>query len=190
MGGGAVGERKVADLMAAGARVTVVSRTLTPELAALADRGEIRYLPEDTTSAQVEGHGPAVMAATVHRSQRRRERAAAEAGGHFKVNVADIVHLHCPGPGAPGRVDPGHQHRRRQPGPGPPVAPGVNASRSGIRAYLVIKHARHRTRLLTERRTIRQWPPLPPTGAQPPAGGGGQGIGQVLHLLHEGVGRS
>ena len=39
VGGGAVGERKVADLMAAGARVTVVSRTLTPELAALAGRG-------------------------------------------------------------------------------------------------------------------------------------------------------
>ena len=63
VGGGAVGERKVADLMAAGARVTVVSRTLTPELASLADRGEIRYLPEDFTEAQVEGMA-LVMAAT------------------------------------------------------------------------------------------------------------------------------
>ena len=58
VGGGAVGERKVADLMAAGARVTVVSRTLTPELAALADRGEIRYLPEDFTDGPGGGHGP------------------------------------------------------------------------------------------------------------------------------------
>ena len=53
VGGGGVGERKVLDLMAAGARVTVVSRTLTPELAALADRGEITYLTEDFREAQV-----------------------------------------------------------------------------------------------------------------------------------------
>ena len=63
VGGGAVGERKVVDLMAAGARVTVVSRTLTPELAALADGGEITYLPEDFREAQVEGMA-LVMAAT------------------------------------------------------------------------------------------------------------------------------
>ena len=63
VGGGAVGERKVLDLMAAGARVTVVSRTLTPELAALADQGEITYLPEDFREAQVEGMA-LVMAAT------------------------------------------------------------------------------------------------------------------------------
>ena len=136
VGGGAVGERKVADLMAAGARVTVVSRTLTPELAALADRGEIRYLPEDFTEAQVEGMA-LVMAATddpeVNASRERRGPGPGHLGQRGRRPGA--LHLHCPGPGAPGRADPGHQHRRRQPGPGPPVARGVAAAfRSGIRA--------------------------------------------------------
>jgi len=87
VGGGAVGERKVADLMAAGARVTVVSRTLTPELASLADRGEIRYLSEDFTAAQVEGMA-LVMAATDDREVNAAVSAAAQARAIW-VNVAD-----------------------------------------------------------------------------------------------------
>jgi precorrin-2 dehydrogenase/sirohydrochlorin ferrochelatase len=87
VGGGAVGERKVADLMAAGARVTVVSRTLTPELAALADRGKIRYLPEDFREAQVEGMA-LVMAATDDPQVNARVSAAAQARAIW-VNVAD-----------------------------------------------------------------------------------------------------
>ena len=74
VGGGAVGERKVADLMAAGARVTVVSRTLTPELAALADRGEIRYLPEDFTEGPGGGHDPGHGRHGRPGGQRGRER--------------------------------------------------------------------------------------------------------------------
>jgi precorrin-2 dehydrogenase/sirohydrochlorin ferrochelatase len=92
VGGGAVGERKVADLMAAGARVTVVSRTLTPELAALADRGEIRYLPEDFTAAQVEGM-TLVMAATDDPEVNAAVSAAAQARAIW-VNVADEPQ-HC-----------------------------------------------------------------------------------------------
>ena len=87
VGGGAVGERKVADLMAAGARVTVVSRTLTPELAALASRGEISYLPEDFREAQVEGM-VLVMAATDDPEVNARVSAAAQARAIW-VNVAD-----------------------------------------------------------------------------------------------------
>ena len=87
VGGGAVGERKVADLMAAGARVTVVSRTLTPELAALAERGEIRYLPADFREAQVEGMA-LVMAATDDPEVNARVSAVAQARGIW-VNVAD-----------------------------------------------------------------------------------------------------
>jgi len=92
VGGGAVGERKVADLMAAGARVTVVSRTLTPELAALAHRGEIRYLPEDFTEAQVEGMA-LVMAATDDPEVNAAVSAAAQARAIW-VNVADDPE-HC-----------------------------------------------------------------------------------------------
>jgi len=87
VGGGLVGERKVHDLMAAGARVTVVSRTLTPELADLAARGEIHYLPEDFQEAQVEGMA-LVMAATGDPEVNARVSAAAQARGIW-VNVAD-----------------------------------------------------------------------------------------------------
>ena len=92
VGGGAVGERKVADLMAAGARVTVVSPTLTPELAALAGQGEIRYLPEDFTEAQVEGMA-LVMAATDNPEVNAAVSAAAQARAIW-VNVADDPE-HC-----------------------------------------------------------------------------------------------
>jgi precorrin-2 dehydrogenase/sirohydrochlorin ferrochelatase len=91
VGGGAVGERKVHDLMAAGARVTVVSRTLTPSLAALASRGEIRYLPEDFTEAWVEGMA-LVMAATDDPEVNARVSAAARARAIW-VNVADAPEL-------------------------------------------------------------------------------------------------
>ena len=92
VGGGAVGERKVLDLMAAGARVTVVSRTLTPELAALADRGEITYLAEDFREAQVEGMA-LVMAATDDPKVNAAVSAAAQARAIW-VNVADEPE-HC-----------------------------------------------------------------------------------------------
>jgi precorrin-2 dehydrogenase / sirohydrochlorin ferrochelatase len=87
VGGGAVGERKVHDLMAAGAQVTVVSRTLTPELAALADRGEIRYLAEDFREAQVEGMA-LIMAATDDPGVNAAVSAAAQTRAIW-VNVAD-----------------------------------------------------------------------------------------------------
>ncbi|MGA9754577.1 MAG: bifunctional precorrin-2 dehydrogenase/sirohydrochlorin ferrochelatase [Desulfobaccales bacterium] len=92
VGGGAVGERKVQDLMAAGARVTVVSRTLTPELAALASRGEIRYLAADFTESQVEGMA-LVMAATDDPEVNAKVSAAAQARAIW-VNVADEPE-HC-----------------------------------------------------------------------------------------------
>jgi precorrin-2 dehydrogenase/sirohydrochlorin ferrochelatase len=92
VGGGHVGQRKVHDLLAAGARVTVVSRTLTPELAAMASRGEIRYLPEDFSETQVEGMA-LVMAATDDPEVNARVSAAAQARAIW-VNVADEPE-HC-----------------------------------------------------------------------------------------------
>lgn len=58
VGGGAVAERKVAALAAAGARVTVVSPTLTPALAERAQAGQIgwvsrAYRPGDLAGAQL-----------------------------------------------------------------------------------------------------------------------------------------
>jgi precorrin-2 dehydrogenase/sirohydrochlorin ferrochelatase len=92
VGGGAVGERKVQDLLASGALVTVVSRTLTPALAALASRGDIVYLAEDFTDAQVEGMA-LVMAATDDPGVNAQVSAAAQARAIW-VNVADEPE-HC-----------------------------------------------------------------------------------------------
>lgn len=55
VGGGAVGERKVLDLLTAGAKVTVVSQTLTLTLEKLVVQGEIRYLEGVFTPDHLEG---------------------------------------------------------------------------------------------------------------------------------------
>ena len=87
VGGGAVGERKVQDLLASGAKVTVVSKTLTPALADLALRGEIVYLSEAFADDQVEGMA-LVMAATDDPEVNAHVSAAAQARAIW-VNVAD-----------------------------------------------------------------------------------------------------
>jgi precorrin-2 dehydrogenase len=92
VGGGAVGERKVQDLLASGAKVTVVSRTLTATLSSLASRGEIDYLAEDFNDSQVEGMA-LVMAATDDPEVNALVSAAAQARAIW-VNVADEPE-HC-----------------------------------------------------------------------------------------------
>jgi len=92
VGGGAVGERKVQDLLAAGAQVSVVSRVLTPALADLASRGKIVYLAEDFDETQVAGMA-LVMAATDDPEVNAQVSAAAKQRGIW-VNVADDPE-HC-----------------------------------------------------------------------------------------------
>jgi len=91
VGGGAVGERKVLDLLEAGARVTVVSRTLTPALAKLAAQGEIVYLAGDFAPEQVETMA-LVMGATDDEQVNARVSAAARSRGIW-VNIADAPEL-------------------------------------------------------------------------------------------------
>jgi precorrin-2 dehydrogenase/sirohydrochlorin ferrochelatase len=91
VGGGAVGERKVKDLRAAGARVTVVSRNLTPVLARLAAEGEIRYLEEDFAAQHLKGMF-LVMGATDDPGVNAQVSAAAQARGIW-VNIADAPEL-------------------------------------------------------------------------------------------------
>lgn len=62
-GGGAVGERKVADLLRCGAAVTVVSPWLTPALAVRARAGLIAHRPRPFRRADVRG-AALVIAAT------------------------------------------------------------------------------------------------------------------------------
>jgi len=92
VGGGAVGERKVQDLLASGAKVTVVSKTLSPALAALAVKGEIVYLSGNFVDTQVEGMA-LVMAATDDPEVNAHVSAAAQARSIW-VNVADEPE-HC-----------------------------------------------------------------------------------------------
>jgi precorrin-2 dehydrogenase / sirohydrochlorin ferrochelatase len=91
VGGGAVGERKVKDLRAAGARVTVVSRSLTSLLARLAAEGEIRYLEEDFSPPHLKGMF-LVMGATDDPRVNAQVSAAAQARGIW-VNIADAPEL-------------------------------------------------------------------------------------------------
>jgi precorrin-2 dehydrogenase / sirohydrochlorin ferrochelatase len=62
LGGGPVAEGKVAGLLAAGARVTVVSPTLTPRLAALAAGGRIAHVPRGYRPGDLAGHRLALAA--------------------------------------------------------------------------------------------------------------------------------
>jgi len=87
VGGGAVGERKVADLLVAGARVTLVSREITPTLEAMAARGEIAYRREEFSPEHLQGMILAI-AATNDPDTNQAVSAAAQARG-LPVNVVD-----------------------------------------------------------------------------------------------------
>lgn len=87
VGGGAVGERKVRDLLAAGARVTVVSRALAPGLADLADKGRIQFIQGDFEPKHLDGM-TLVIGATDNQKVNREISAAAQARGLF-VNIVD-----------------------------------------------------------------------------------------------------
>ncbi len=91
VGGGAVGERKVGDLLMAGARVTVVSRELTPELIDLAGQGKIQVIRGDFTPGHLDGM-TLVVGATDDPRVNREVSAAAKNRGLF-VNIVDAPEL-------------------------------------------------------------------------------------------------
>jgi precorrin-2 dehydrogenase/sirohydrochlorin ferrochelatase len=91
VGGGAVGERKVGDLLAAGARVTVVSRELTPGLAELAAQGRLHFIQGDFTPQHLDGM-ILVVGATDNMEVNRQVSAAAQARG-LLVNIVDAPDL-------------------------------------------------------------------------------------------------
>lgn len=91
VGGGAVGERKVQDLLEAGARVTVVSPGLTPALAELASQGRIRYLQGDFSPEHLEGM-VLVVGATDDPEVNAKVSAASRARGLW-VNIVDAPEL-------------------------------------------------------------------------------------------------
>ncbi len=91
VGGGAVGERKVQDLMTAGARVTVVSKALTPRLAELAAAGQIHFIQGDFSPKYLDGM-TLVVGATDDQEVNREVSAAAQARNLF-VNIVDAPEL-------------------------------------------------------------------------------------------------
>jgi siroheme synthase-like protein len=62
VGGGGVAERKVEGLLAAGARVTVVSPELTAALAALKEEGRLQHVARPYREGDLEGYEVAVVA--------------------------------------------------------------------------------------------------------------------------------
>ncbi len=90
VGGGPVAEGRVEALLAAGARLTVVSPTLTPRLGALAQAGRIRHVARGYRRADVAGHHLVVVATDDRAVTEAVAREGRERG--IWVNAAD-----CPG---------------------------------------------------------------------------------------------
>ncbi len=91
VGGGAVAERKVRELIDAGAVVTVVSPTVTAGLERLGDDGRIQLRAEAFTEAHLEDHW-LVVAATADRELNTRVAGAATSKQRF-CNVVDDAEL-------------------------------------------------------------------------------------------------
>ncbi len=91
IGGGAVAERKAEALLAAGARVTVLSPALTPRLAALAAAGDIIHKPAAYRPGAIENCF-IVICATDDSAANREAATEARRGGAL-VNVADVPEL-------------------------------------------------------------------------------------------------
>ncbi len=88
VGGGRVASRKAAGLLAAGARLTVISPELTPELSASHQRGEIAWKDRRYQTGDAAGFF-LVMAATNDEEAQRLVHADAEEH-QILLNVADV----------------------------------------------------------------------------------------------------
>lgn len=86
VGGGRVHARRVPALLAAGALVTVVAPELHPDLLALADRGEVSWVPRRFAEADLDGAWY-VLAATDEPATNAKVVAAAEARHTFCVRA-------------------------------------------------------------------------------------------------------
>ena len=91
VGGGAVAERKAAQLLASGADVTLVSPDATPELERLADEGRVRLIRRAYATGDLAGAWIAVAATDDPETQRRvRAESIRE---KTLLNVADAPDL-------------------------------------------------------------------------------------------------
>lgn len=88
IGGGSVAERKITDLVAAGAKVRVVAPHATPDVQALAKSGAITWEARPFVETDVSGAWLVIAAASDSDAQ-RRAAAAAEAQRVFVIAVDD-----------------------------------------------------------------------------------------------------
>jgi precorrin-2 dehydrogenase/sirohydrochlorin ferrochelatase len=91
IGGGQVGTRKVKTLLDCGARVTVISPEVTPELAELARLGKIALKPRSYRSSDLDG-AFLVIGATDEETLNQQVHKDAEKAGRL-CNIADQPHL-------------------------------------------------------------------------------------------------
>ena len=91
IGGGEIAERKTRSLIGAGAAVTVVSPSLTPGLAELAERGTVRHHARRYRTGDLAG-AFLVYEATGEIETGRAAAAEAQAGAML-INVADVPEL-------------------------------------------------------------------------------------------------
>src|SRR3990172_2223423 len=89
VGGGAVAERKVEGLLAAGARVTVVGPELTPALAALGGEGRLHHVDRLYREGDLEGYDVAVVATDDGAVNADVAREGRSARGRIWVNAVD-----------------------------------------------------------------------------------------------------
>lgn len=87
IGGGAVAQRKVQDLLKAGAQVRVIAPDVSPDIASLARDGQVEWHPRAASETDVEG-AFLVIAATDDRDLNARIAAAADAAGKL-ANAVD-----------------------------------------------------------------------------------------------------
>jgi len=89
VGGGTVAERKVEGLLAAGARVTVISPELTPALAALKEEGQLRHIARPYREGDLEGYEVAVAATDDGAVNAEVAAEGRSASGRIWVNTVD-----------------------------------------------------------------------------------------------------
>jgi len=87
VGGGAVGTRKVATLVRAGARVTVVAPAVTDDLRTRIEAGELRWIAGSWTDAHLDGMA-LVVAATDDAALNAAIARSADAAGSLACNAS------------------------------------------------------------------------------------------------------
>jgi siroheme synthase-like protein len=89
VGGGTVAERKVEGLLAADARVTVISPELTPALATLKEEGRLHHIARPYREGDLEGYEVAVVATDDGAVNAEVARKGRSASGRIWVNAVD-----------------------------------------------------------------------------------------------------